>query len=108
MPDHPIDPIKKIAKALQKEGDELGLEMQSFVVIPDMTGDAHLVQSMHYVRDEHLTGDPVEDEEVAKFLAEFEEHERKLADEAKMNEATERAKRLSERLGDGGSFLDDE
>lgn len=106
----PIDPIRKIGSALQQTARDIGLEMQTFVLIPDMTSDgaSHIVQAMFVINDETPESEsPEEDAEVAKLLQDIEDHERQASEDAALEAARERALGLSERLEGGGSFLDD-
>jgi hypothetical protein len=113
-----MDPIKKLCERLEEVGKQVGLELHTFAVLPNMDGGPHMVQAM-WVMDEEAQQqaaqqaaasavpehERIEDADMAaKTNALFEEMmkgQQKSEEEQKVDDAAASALRMAQDLMKG-------
>lgn len=109
----PLEPVQKLGEQLKRVAQDLGLELQQFFVIPDMSGGAaHMAQAVFMVDAADVLPAPEADSDLAphdpELGAQFDEiihGANKAAEEAKTDDAKDAILALKQRIEGGGPIL---
>lgn len=116
----PMEPVKKLMEAFEKEIEPLGLQVHTFALLPNPDGPPHMVQAMltfdgqelaaiqSQVEEDVLRDTTLSPEEEAMFAA-LTREEQRTDEQQKADETAEALKRLQESLekGTDGGILGD-
>lgn len=110
MTDNPLDKIAALGRLLQERAAAIGLELQAFMPMPDLSGGgAHMIQGIFLVDASAVEAAEETDEdadELAGILEATAHMERERVRQAKADAARERAIAMQEKLDRGEGLLD--
>lgn len=110
----PMEPVKKLMEAFQKEIEPLGLHLHTFALLPNPDGPPHAVQAMLTFDGTELDALAKDDGDITLSSEEkdaFEMMERDLArstEDEKAAETAEALRKLQESLEQGTGILGDD
>lgn len=119
MNENPMDKLARLASLLAAKANEVGLELQGFIPVPDITGSGtHAIQAVFAMVPEVAQAAVDDDDDTMKELqgiweateaSEFEskKQEAKRKDEEKAAEAKERLLKMRQDFDEGNGILDD-
>lgn len=111
MSTDPLEPLKNMGNALRAATEKLGLQMQGFMVVPDMHGTNHAIQAI-FVIDEDVVGKT--DEQIAEqdlfnnLERDMAHDEVKQKDQERLDAARENLLAMRKKYEAGESILGDD
>lgn len=109
----PMDKITRLAKRLQEKAAEIGLDLATFAVVPDLDGGPSVIQGVFVIdlpgkEEEHEDSEGFADvlAGVLQATEEAEEARKKEEEQNKLEAMKARLLEVSENLSDKGGFLE--
>lgn len=108
--DNPMEQLTRLGQLLRDEADKLGLDLQHFSPLPDLSGGGeHSIQAYFVVRPAEPKEAEDQPTDYDDVLAGIEAATKEAEQERLQADALARSQAISERLQKkGGGFLDDD